>query len=119
MEEMKITRVMFNNDSDLSIMDLVINTDAPRPALSVPVNDDANEPYHVELRLDIDTGKVVGAMIMPSNSLFDELARAFASRDLNHPDVRFFLEKKLELYAERHREELESALTSPVTPTPP
>jgi hypothetical protein len=28
--------------------------------------------------------------------------------DLNHPDVRFFLEKKLELYAQRHRDELVS-----------
>ncbi len=106
MEKMKITGFHFFDDPDISELDLVIDADKPMPAESVAVNDDTDEPYSVDLRLDIDTGKIVGATIMYSDNLFRELAQAFANKDLDHPDVRFFLEKKLEAYALKHADEL-------------
>ncbi len=118
MEEMKITQVFFDNDPDVSIIDLVLNEDKPMPAVSVPVNDDTDEKYDVYLRVAPGTGKIVGAMIMYSDNLFRELAQAFANKDLNHPDVRFFLEKKLEAYARAHADKLELRDTREPSPAP-
>lgn len=114
---MKMTKVFFDNDPDVSILDLVINADKPMPAIHVPVNDDTDENYHVDLRVDPETNKIVGAMIMYSDNLFEELAQAFANKDLNNPNVRFFLEKKLEAYAQAHADELKVS-EEPIHPDP-
>jgi hypothetical protein len=42
---------------------------------------------------------LVGAVIFHARDWFSEISRAFANQDLNNPDVRFFLEKKLESVA--------------------
>lgn len=99
-EPLKITNYEFG-DEDLGLLDLVINADQPLPAVSIPVNDEADEPYYVYLRVHPDTHRVVGATLFHVDNLFAELAQAFANKDLNNPDIRFFLEKKLECYAER------------------
>lgn len=109
MEKIKITDFYFYQDPDLSELDLFINTDEPASAMSLPVNDDTGEQYDVYLRVDPETYRIVGATIMYSDNLFQELAQAFANKDLNHPDVRFFLEKKLEAYAFAHADELQPA----------
>jgi hypothetical protein len=84
---------------------LLVNSDHPQPARNVLVDGD----HGVYLRLDIETDQIVGAIIFHADEWFDDLARALANRDLNHPDMRFFLEKKLEFYAERHADEISSA----------
>ncbi len=106
MEKVRITDFYFYDDPDLSELDLVINADKPQSAISIPVNDDADERFDVYLRVDPETYRIVGATIMHSDNFFQELARAFANKDLDHPDVRFFLEKKLEAYALKHADEL-------------
>ncbi len=111
MEALKITDFYFFPDPDISELYLQINSDKPLPATSELVNDEMGKRYAVYLRVEPDTDKIVGATIMYADNLFQELARAFANKDLNHPDVRFFLEKKLEAYARAHADELQPAPT--------
>ena len=113
---MKVKDFFFFSDPDLAELDLFINTDKPHAAISIPVNDDTGENYDVYLRVDPETYKVVGATIMYSDRLFEELAKAFANKDLNNPNVRFFLEKKLEAYAQAHADELK--VSEEAIPTP-
>ncbi len=108
MEEIKITQFHLFPDPDVSELDLQLNGAEPQAASVVHVNDETLESYRVDFRINPETKEIVGATILYSANLFQDLARAFASMDLNHPDVRFFLEKKLEQYAQRHRDELES-----------
>lgn len=109
MEEIKITQFHVFPDPDISELDLQLNGATLQAASVVHVNDETSEPYRVDFRINPETKEIVGATILYSANLFQDLARAFASMDLNHPDVRFFLEKKLEQYAQRHRDELVSA----------
>ncbi|MDL1895178.1 hypothetical protein FBQ82_02820 [Anaerolineae bacterium CFX7] len=108
MEKIKITQFHLFPDPDISELDLQLNGAETQAASVVHVNDETSEPYHVDFRINPETNELVGATILYSANLFQDLARAFASMDLNHPDVRFFLEKKLEQYAERHHDELTS-----------
>ena len=107
MEKIKITDFYFYDDPDLSELDVFINTDKPPMGISIPVNDDAGEQYDVYLNVDPDNHRIVSATIFYSANLFEELAQAFANKDLNNPNVRFFLEKKLEAYAQAHADELQ------------
>lgn len=108
MEKIKITQFHFYDDPDLSELDLLLNVTEPQPATIIHTDQSDQESYRVDLRVNPETDQLVGATILYSANLFQELAQAFASMDLNHPDVRFFLEKKLEQYAQRHRDELVS-----------
>ncbi len=85
---MKITDYHYYTDSDE--LDLVINTDKPQPAVSIYVDDD------FYLRVNPDTHQVVGATILNASELFAELARAFALKELDDSNVRFFFERKVE-----------------------
>ncbi len=109
MGKIKITDFHFYDDPDTAELDLFFNSGEAQATSNIHVNDDTQEPYYVDLRIALDTHQIVGATILHAENLFDELARAFANRDLNHPDVRLFLEKKLEQYAECHAKELKSA----------
>ncbi len=106
MEKIKITEFHLFPDPDLSELDLQFNDAGPQAASVVHVNQESAEPYRIDFRINPETNELVGATILYSANLFQDLARAFAAMDLNHPDVRFFLEKKLEEYAQRHRAEL-------------
>lgn len=104
-KELKITQFQKDTDADLDELYLLVNCEHPQPARNVLVDGD----HGIYLRLDIETDRIVGAIIFHAGEWFDDLARAFANRDLNHPDMRFFLEKKLELYAERQADEISRA----------
>lgn len=91
MEKMKITDYHYYPDSDE--LDLVINVDKPQSAISVYVDG------VFYLRVDPDTHQVVGAMIMNASELFADLARAFALKELDDSNVRFFFERKIEASA--------------------
>jgi hypothetical protein len=93
MEKMKITDYHYYPDSDE--LDLVINVDKPQPAISVYVDDD------FYLRVNPDTQQVVGAAIFNASELAD-LARAFALKELDDSNVRFFFERKVESLAPEH-----------------
>ncbi|MBI3914770.1 MAG: hypothetical protein HY327_11385 [Chloroflexi bacterium] len=121
METIKITHIEYDNDPDFDELFMRINTNEPQPSYAVPVNDDTDEHYDVYLDVHPETHQVVSAFIFYARNMFDDLARAFANKDLNHPDVRFFLEKKLELYAERHAAEIvesDSTKTAAAKPAP-
>lgn len=106
MNHLKITQWRLDGDDDFRELFMWLNAEPPQSSIMYPVNDETDEPYHVHIGIEPDSREIVTASILNANNFFHELARAFASMDLNHPDVRFFLEKKLELYAERHRDEL-------------
>jgi hypothetical protein len=96
-KKLKITQFQKDIDSDVDELVLLVNSDQPQPARNVLVDGDRG----IYLRLDAETDQIVGAIIFHAGEWFDDLARALANRDLNHPDLRFFLEKKLELFAEQ------------------
>lgn len=91
MDKIRIVDQHYYPESDE--LDLVINADAPRPAVSVLVDD------YFYLRVDPETSEIVGATIFNASEWFAELARVFASQSLDNPDVRLFLERKLESLA--------------------
>lgn len=88
---MKITDYHYYPDSDE--LDLVINVDKPQPAISHLVEDD------FYLRINPDTKQVVGATIFNASHYLGQLARAFASKAFDDPNVRFFLEHRVESFA--------------------
>ncbi len=94
MEKMRITDYHYYPDSDE--LDLVINVDKPQPADSVYVDDD------FYLRVNPDTKQVVGATILNASELFADLARAFALKELDDSNVRFFFERKVEAALPEH-----------------
>jgi hypothetical protein len=110
MDALKITHIEYENDPDFDELFMLINTPEPQPSYAVPVNDDMDEPYDVYLDVNPETHEIVSGFIHYARNMFDDLARAFANKDLNHPDVRFFLEKKLECYAQKHQDELENSV---------
>ncbi len=105
--QFRISRWILDTDPDFKELVMWFSASSALPTTSIPVNDETSEPYHAYLSINEDTNEVITGFVLGADNLFDDIARAFANRDLNHPDVRFFLEKKFELYAERHRDELE------------
>ncbi len=92
MEKIKITDYHYYPESDE--LDLVINVEKPRAAISVPLDDE-----FFFLRVDPETNQVVGATIMNASRWFAELAHAFATKSLDNADVHLLLEKKVEALA--------------------
>ncbi len=92
MEKMRITDYHYYPESDE--LDLAINVDKPRPAVSVPLSDE-----FFFLRVDPETNEVVGATILNVSRWFAELAHAFAVRAFDDTDVHLLLEKKIEMLA--------------------
>jgi len=91
MAEFRIVNQHYFAESDE--LDLWITEAGPQEALSVPVDD------YFYLRVHPTTGEIVGATILNASYWFAGLARAFATHALDHPDVHFFLERKLESLA--------------------
>ncbi len=86
MEPLNITHIEIDNDPDLGELYMLINADQPLPAVSWLVDDERNFYF----RVHPETNQVVGAMALFANDWFTELAEAFRTHDLNHPDVRLF-----------------------------
>lgn len=93
MEEMKITQVFYDEDSDE--LDLVINVSQPQPAVSHLAEDD------FYLRINPETHQVVGATIFNASLYLGQLAHAFAMKAFDDPNVRFFLEQRVEAFAKQ------------------
>jgi hypothetical protein len=91
MEKMTITQIAYNEDADE--LDLVINVNKPQPAISHLVEDD------FYLRINPDTNQIVGATIFNASHYLGQLAHAFAVKAFDDPNVRFFLERRVEAFA--------------------
>lgn len=116
MEELNITHMELEEREDFSELYILINTDKPQAADSYLVDDD----HDFYLRVEPETEKIVGAFALFAADWFKEIAAAFEKGDLNHPDVRFFLQQKVNEMASRLPEEMENArLESPSTSTQP
>jgi len=89
---MRITDYHYYPESDE--LDLVINVDKPRAAISVPLEDE-----FFFLRVDPETDEVVGATIFNASIYLGQLAHAFALKAFDDPNVRFFLERRVEALA--------------------
>ncbi len=92
MDKMKITDYHYYPESDE--LDLVINVDKPRAAISVPLEDE-----FFFLRVDPETNEIVGATILNASHYLAQLAHAFATKSFDDPNVRFFLEHRVEAFA--------------------
>lgn len=108
MESLNITHVEFDDNPDLGELYMLINSNAPRPAVSYLVDDERN----FYLRVAPDTGEVVGASVLFANDWFREIAEAFQRQDVNHPDVRFFLQEKINVLAKRLPQDIQDSVTS-------
>ena len=51
------------------------------------------------LRVDPETNEIVGATIFSASHYLGQLAHAFASKEFDDPNVRFFLEQRVESFA--------------------
>ena len=122
MEPLNITHIEMDDNPDLGELYLLINSAEPMPAVSWLVDDQRN--FH--FRVDPETGKVVGAMVLFANDWFAEIAQAFQRHDVNHPDVRFFLQQLVNVLAQRLTVEMQATERIPthqdtpeLTHTPP
>lgn len=86
-KDVRITDYHYYPESDE--LDLVINAEEPRTAISIYVDDD------FYLRVDPETKQLVGATILNASEFFAELARAFALKEIANANVRFFFEQKV------------------------
>ncbi|MBI5033410.1 MAG: hypothetical protein HZB51_23055 [Chloroflexi bacterium] len=53
----------------------------------------------IYLRVNPDTQQIVSATIMNASQYLGRLAHAFALKEFDDPDVRFFLERRIESLA--------------------
>ena len=97
MEEMRITHIDHYQKEDFDELNLLVNDHSSQHSDMDPVDGEHN----VYLRIDNRTDEIAGLMIVYANDWFNELADAFQRHDLDHPDVRFFLEQKITAWAER------------------
>jgi hypothetical protein len=97
MEPLNITHIEIDDNPDLGELYLLINSVEPKPAVSWLMDDQRNFYF----RVDPETGKVVGAMVLFANDWFAEIAQAFQRHDVNHPEVRFFLQQLVNVLAQR------------------
>jgi len=95
MEKIKITGYHYYPESDE--LDLVINVDQPRAAISVPLDDE-----FFFLRVDPETNEVVGATILNVSRWFAQLAHAFATKAFDDAEVHFMIEQKVQALAIEH-----------------
>lgn len=109
MEPLEITHVEMDNNPDLGELYMLVNTDEPRPAVSYLVDDERN----FYLRVAPDTGEIVGASALFANDWFEEIAEAFRQHNINHPDVRFFLQQKINALTKRLPLEIQNVQESP------
>ena len=65
------------------------------------------------MKITAESDEIVGATIFYADNWFAALAAAFARRDLDHPDVRFFFEQKIKVLAECWTAEQQSAVPNP------
>ncbi len=97
MEEVKIEYINHYHDDDFDELNLRINNDPARALVSQLADDEHN----FFLQVDAESHQVIGATVLYADDWFEEIAEAFRRHDLNHPDVRFFLEQKVNAFAER------------------
>ncbi len=93
MEHIKVTSQHYYPESDE--MEWVINVDTPQPAISYRVDD------FFYIRINPETNQVVGATLFNASEWFGELARAFASKSLDNPEVNLYIQRKLESLLQR------------------
>ncbi len=102
MAKVTITYVDHYHQDDFDELNLRINDEPAQPASGELVDDEHN----AFLKVNPDTKKVVGATVVYADDWFAELADAFQKGDVNHPDVKFFLEQKIkEWITEREKRE--------------
>ncbi len=96
-KELEIHEIRAETDADANELIIAINDDEPHAARNVLADDE----HGIYLRYDLETERVIGALIFHPGEWFENIARAFVNQDLENPDVRFFLKKKIEQLAKQ------------------
>ena len=113
MEEIRIIDVDHYHNEDFDELTIRIKPKT-EPALCDIVDDERN----FFLEVTAKSHEVVGATILEADHWFDELADAFQRRDLTHPDVRFFFEQKISVFAAQWAAEQHTETLAPPQPEP-
>lgn len=96
-KELEIQQIHADKDTDADELIITLNSDEPHAARNVLADDE----HGIYLRYDLETERVVGALIFHPDEWFEKIARAFVNQDMENPDVRFFLAKKIEQLAKK------------------
>ncbi len=96
-KELEIQKMHADSDADANELIITINDDDQHAARNVLADDE----HGIYLRYDLETERIIGALIFHPDEWFEKIARAFATQDLENPDVRFFLKKKIEQLAQQ------------------
>lgn len=95
MEQVKITDINHYLQEDFD--ELNIRIDNVKPASTfAEIADDAHNFF---LQIDAESQEVVGATILYADDWFKRIGEAFQRGDVDDPEVRFFLEQKIQLYS--------------------
>mgnify|MGYP001618224103 FL=1 len=111
MEEVRIIDVNLYHNDDFDELNIRI-----KPWVSPEFVEPVDEEHGFFLKIRAVNDEVMGATILEADHWFDEIADAFKRRDLHHPDVCFFFEQKIRVFAaqwaaaEQHAEALAPAL---------
>lgn len=96
-KELEIHHFQAEKDRDADEVVISLYGDEPQSARNVLADDE----HGIYLRYDLETERVVGALIFHPDDWFEKIAHAFVNQDLENPDVRFFLEKKIQALAKQ------------------
>jgi hypothetical protein len=110
MEEIRIIDFDHFHSEDFDELDIRTKTKTGEE-FSDPIDDQSG--FYLKIRAESD--EIVGATIFYADNWFATLAAAFARRDLDHPDVRFFFEQKIKVLGECWRAEQQSAAANAAT----
>jgi hypothetical protein len=113
MEEIRIIDVNHYHNDDFDELNIRI-----KPWVSAEFVDPVDEAHGFFLKVRANNEEVVGATILEADHWFDELAAAFKRRDLTHPDVRFFFEQKIRMFAAQWTAERDAEALAPSLPEP-
>ena len=109
MEEIRIIDFDHFHSEDFDELDI-----RTKPKTGEEFSDPVDDQPGFFLKIMAESDEIVGATIFYADNWFAALADAFARRDLNHPDVRFFFEQKIKVLAECWTAEQASAAPHPV-----
>ena len=116
MEEITITQVDHYHNDDFDELNLRI--DSPSELRLGITHVIMEEQHDFHLKVVAKTGEVIGATILEADHWFDEIAAAFQCRDLDHPDVRFFFEQKIRVFAAQWAAAQHTEALAPTQPEP-
>lgn len=106
MEKVKITNVDHFHSDDFDELNIRVDDNLTQNSVAEIADDDHN----AYLQLDPGANTVIGATILYADDWFAEIANAFQNKDLSNPNVRFFLEQKINSWIQERQSRQQTEL---------